>query len=228
MQTKRSVRISLAASVFLVAVSLFLRSSHADDPSDFARWEKTIRALEQQDKDQPPPKHGVVFVGSSSIRLWDLKKSFPNQDVLNRGFGGSHIADAVHFAPRLVTKHAPRLVVLYAGDNDIGSGKAPEQVAADFQAFVHAVHKELPKTKVIFLSIKPSLRRWQLWDKIQKANALIEAECQQDERLTYVDITKRLLGEDGKPRKESFLADGLHLNAKGYAQWTAALRPYLK
>src|SRR5207302_468645 len=153
--------------------------------------------------------------GSSSIRLWDLKKAFPNLEVINRGFGGSQIVDSVHFAPRLITKHAPRLVVLYAGDNDVAQGKAPEHLAADFQSLVQAIHKELPRTKVIFLSIKPSVLRWNLWDKIQKTNALIEAECKKDERLTYVDITKRMLGDDGKPQKELFLVDGLHLNGKG-------------
>jgi len=220
-------RMGLTVCVVLVAAGLFLRPGRADPKPDFSRWEKTIAALEQQDKDKPPPKNGIVFVGSSSIRLWDLKKSFPDLDVVNHGFGGSQIADSVHFASRLVTKHAPRMVVFYAGDNDIGFGKTPEQVAADFQAFVRAVRKDLPKSKVIFLSIKPSLLRWNLWDRMQKANALIEAECKKHDRLIYVNVAKPMLGDDGKPRKELFLADGLHLNAKGYAVWTSALRPYL-
>jgi lysophospholipase L1-like esterase len=157
----------------IVAAGLFFQSSRADEKSDFSRWKKTIAALEQQDKVKPPPKNAIVFVGSSSIRLWDLGKSFPGLDVINRGFGGSQLADSVHFAARLVIKHAPRLVVLYAGDNDIALGNAPERVAADFRAFVRAVHKELPQTKVIFLSIKPSVLRWKLWDKMQTANKLI-------------------------------------------------------
>src|SRR5207253_7881931 len=141
-------RILFTAGVVLVAAGLSLPPSRADDQPDFSRWEKAVAALEQQDKDKPPPKHAIVFAGSSSIRLWDLKKSFPNLDVINRGFGGSQIADSVHFAPRLVTKLAPRLVVFYAGDNDLAFGKTPEQVAADFQAFVRAVHKDSPKTKI--------------------------------------------------------------------------------
>jgi lysophospholipase L1-like esterase len=224
----RRERFVLTAGVVLVTAGLFFRPSRADDKPGFARWEKTIAALEQEDKKNPPPKSAIVFVGSSGIRLWDLKKSFPDLEVINRGFGGSQLADSVHFAPRLVTKHAPRLVVLYAGDNDIAFGKTPEQVAADFKALIQAIHKDLPRTKVIFLSIKPSVLRWKLRDKMQKANALIEAECRKDDRLTYVDISKPMLGDDGKPRKELFRSDGLHLNEKGYEMWSSLLRPYLK
>jgi lysophospholipase L1-like esterase len=221
-------RILLSAGMTLVVASLFLRPSCGDGPPDFSRWEKAIAAFEQQDKDNPPPKNAILFVGSSSIRLWELKKSFPDLDVINRGFGGSQIVDSVHFAPRLVTRHAPRLVVFYAGDNDIAFGKTPEQVAADYHAFIQAVHKELPKTNVIFISIKPSVLRWSLWDKMQKANALIEADCKKNELLAYVDITGPMLGDDGKPRKDLFVSDGLHLNARGYELWTSVLKPYLK
>src|ERR1051326_3649532 len=219
-------RVGLAAGMFLVALGLTFPPGRADQPSSFSRWEKTIAAFEQQDKDKPPPTNAIVFVGTSSIRLWDLKKSFPDREVINRGFGGSQLADSVYFADRLVTKHAPRLVVLYAGDNDIAAGKTPEQVAADFRAFVQAVHKGLPRTKVLYLSIKPSVLRWKLWDKMQKANALIEAECKKHEGVTFVSVVRPMLGEDGKPRKELFQADGLHLNAKGYEVWARVLKPY--
>jgi len=218
----------LIAGVILLGAGLLFRPIRGDENPQFARWEQAIAALERQDQDQPPPKNAIVFVGSSTIRLWDLKKSFPDLQVINRGFGGSQIADSAHFAPRLVTKHAPRLVVLYAGDNDIAQGKTPEQVAADFRSFVRAVYKDLPKTNVLFISVKPSVRRWNLWDKIQKANALIQADCKRDERLIYVDITKPMLGNDGQPRKDLFVAVGLHFNARGYESWAILLKPYLK
>jgi lysophospholipase L1-like esterase len=222
-------RVGLKAVIAIVSAGLLFQSSRAEEKSDFSRWEKTIAALEQQDKVKPPSKNAIVFVGSSSIRLWDLKKSFPGLDVINRGFGGSQLADSVHFAARLVTKHAPGLVVLYAGDNDIALGKAPERVAADFRAFVQAIHKDLPQTKVIFLSIKPSVLRWKLWDKMQTANKLIEAECKKhDPVLVYVNVALPMLGDDGKPKKELFQSDGLHLNAKGYELWASTLKPFLK
>src|SRR5262245_43560052 len=152
---------------------MFAGQSRAQDKQDFSRWEKAIAAFEQQDQEKPPPKSAVIFTGSSSIRGWNLAKSFPGLDVVNRGFGGSQIADSVHFAPRTVLKHQPRMVVLYAGDNDLNAGKSPEQVAADFEAFVQVIHKDLPKTRVAFISIKPSLARWKIVDKVQKANALV-------------------------------------------------------
>src|SRR5207245_2604648 len=105
---------------------------------------------------------------------------------------------------------------LYAGDNDIAAGKKPEQVADDFRALVQAVHQELPKTRIVFISIKPSIKRWKLWDKVQQANSLVAAVCKTDERLIYVDVGKLMLGEDGKPREELFAKDGLHLNEEGY------------
>jgi lysophospholipase L1-like esterase len=218
----------VAAGAVLLAAGLLARPGRAGDKPDPSRWEKAVAAFEKQDREKPPPQNAIVFVGSSSIRLWDLSKSFPGQGAINRGFGGSHLSDAVHFAPRLVLKHKPRLVVLYAGDNDIAAGKSPEQVAADFRAFVKAVHQELPQTRVAFLSIKPSVRRWPLWDKMQRANALIAEYCKQDKRLLYIDVGKPLLGQDGKPRPELFAKDGLHLNAEGYALWAAAVKPHLK
>src|SRR5262249_663467 len=152
----------------------------------------------------------------SSIRLWNLPASFPGMDVINRGFGGSQLADAVYFASRIVLKYEPRMVVLYSGDNDLASGKSPEQVAQDFRDFVKVVHGKLPKSQIVVLSIKPSIRRWRLQDKRRLTNRLIEANCQRDQRLLYVDVGTPLLGKDGKPQPELFVQDGLHLSQKGY------------
>lgn len=219
---------------FLMLVLVFLtvglpyQPVVADDKADFSKWEKDIAAFEAKDKEKAPPQKGIVFLGSSSIRLWDLKQSFPDFDVINRGFGGSQIADSVHFADRLIVKYNPRLVVFYAGDNDIALGKKPERVAEDFKSLVEIIHKDLPKTKVVFIAIKPSPSRWALIDKQRKANALIEALCKKDERLTYLDVVTPLLGEDGKPRQNLFQKDGLHLNAEGYKLWAELLKPLLK
>jgi lysophospholipase L1-like esterase len=209
----------------LVGVSLRV---DAEEKQDYSRWEKDIAAFEKQDREKAPPKNPIVFVGSSSIRLWDLSTSFPRLPAINRGFGGSHMADVVHFAPRIVLKYEPRLIVLYAGDNDIAAGKTPQRVHADFQVFVKTVLEKLPKMRIVFICIKPSLHRWALIDKIRQANALIEAECKKDDRLVYLDIATPMLGDDGKPRRELFADDGLHLNAKGYAVWAECLKPYLE
>jgi lysophospholipase L1-like esterase len=227
-RSTRAHVVPLALASLATLAACLLPIARAEEKADFARWEKDVAAFEKQDRDSPPPRNAVLFVGSSSIRLWDLKKSFPEIEAINRGFGGSQLADAAHFAPRIVVKYEPRLVVLYAGDNDIAAGKSPEQVAADFRSFVEAVRKGLPKARVLFLSIKPSPRRWALREKVAKANALIEAQCKQGEGLLYIDVATPLLGEDGKPRPELFREDGLHLTARGYEVWTSLLKPHLK
>jgi len=191
------------------------------EPPEKSRWEPTIARFEAQDRKSPPAKGGVLFVGSSSIRGWDLAKWFPKHKPLNRGFGGSQVADSVQFAERIILKHAPRTVVVYAGDNDIAAGKTPETVLADYRTLVKKIHASLPKTRIVYIAIKPSLSRWKLVDKMRAANALILAETKKDLRLRFVDIDKPMIGPDGKPRKELFKPDGLHLNDAGYKLWTS-------
>ena len=118
----------------LLALALPGLHSRADEPTPdrFAKWEKEIAAFEASDREQPPKKGGIVFIGSSSIRLWKtLAEDFPRHNVLNRGFGGSEVEDSVHFADRIVIPYAPRMIVLYAGGNDINAGKSPDRVSAD-------------------------------------------------------------------------------------------------
>jgi lysophospholipase L1-like esterase len=192
------------------------------------RWEPEMRRLEEMDEKAPPPEGAVLFVGSSSIRGWDLPKSFPDLKTINRGFGGSQLADVVRYADRIVLPCKPRIIVLYAGDNDIASGRSPEQVAADFKAFVKKVQDALPETRVLFISIKPSIQRWKLVEKMRRANELIRDFAMRDKRLGYVDADTPMLGPDGKPRPELFKPDGLHLNDEGYKLWASLLTPLLK
>jgi lysophospholipase L1-like esterase len=223
------------SAVYLWAVAIGASTAvaaRAEEPSDCHPevWRDAIAAFEKQDEKEAPPKEGIVFVGSSSIRGWELKESFPDLPVINRGFGGSQICDAVHYAEVLVIKHQPRVVVLYAGDNDISEGgKKPEQVHRDFRAFARKVRKALPKTRLVFISIKPSIARWKVADKMREANKLIAADCEkEDDGMVFVDVWGPMLGEDGRPRKELLQDDNLHLNAAGYELWTKLLRPHLE
>ena len=189
-----------------------------------------IEAFERADRTNPPPKDAVLFVGSSSIRLWKtLPQDFPGLKVINRGFGGSQVADSVRYADRIVLPYHPRVVVLYAGDNDLAAGKSPQQVLADFESFVGKVHTALPDTPVLYLSIKPSVARWHLIDKIREANRLIEqsAAAGSGGKVVYVDVFTPLLTPDGKPRPDLLVADGLHLNAEGYKLWTPIVREHI-
>lgn len=192
------------------------------------RWAKEIAAFAADDEARPFAPGGIVFVGSSSIRLWDLASAFPGRHVLNRGFGGTQIADSVRHVDRLVLRHEPATVVFYAGDNDLSAGRTPEQVLADFETFVARVHAALPRTRIAFVAVKPSLARWAIVDKVREANRLVRAACDRDDRLGFVDVDGPMIGWDGKPRADLFVQDGLHLSPKGYALWNVLVTPFLE
>lgn len=224
MQNARSMAL---LAIFPILGILLCGAVPAGDEEE-NRWESTIKSFEEQDRDSIPPEGAVLFVGSSSIRFWNLDESFPDLETINRGFGGSTITDVNLYMERIVIPYQPATIVFYAGDNDISRGDTPEAVFEGFKTFVGKVQLALPKTEIIFISIKPSIARWNLWDKMNSANGKIEAFCELDERLIYVDLGKTILGEDGEPRPELLMQDGLHLNEDGYARWNEALRPYLE
>jgi lysophospholipase L1-like esterase len=202
--------------------------TQAQTPADPGRWEAEIKKFEATDRLHPPPAGGVVFVGSSSIRLWKLADSFPGMEVLNRGFGGSYLADSARYADRIVTPYAPRVIVVYAGDNDLAGGRSPEQVRDAYRDFVTNVRAKLPKTPIIFIGIKPSPSRWKLADKAKAANLLIAEVQRGDPTQKFVDVWQPMLGSDGQPRPELFLKDQLHMNEQGYKIWADLLKPLLK
>lgn len=191
--------------------------------SESNRWEKTIRSFQEWDSKNSFPANAVLFVGSSSIRLWATRHCFPELPVINRGFGGSQISDINQFANRIVLPYKPRVIVFYAGDNDIAAKKTPQRVFDDFRAFVGHVHNKLPKTHIIFIGIKPSLSRWSLWPLMKEANSMIKKFSKEDSRLFFVDAGTPLLGSDGKPNAQFYLNDNLHLNSRGYEIWTKLL-----
>ncbi len=190
------------------------------------RWEQDIAAFEAADRVTAPPKGEVVFVGSSTIRIWDLAASFPDVKAINRGFGGSEMADSTRYVDRIVVPYAPRVVVVYAGDNDI-MGTTSEQIAIAFEQFVRAVHAKLPATRIVYIGIKPSPLRWAQVDRMRSANVVIEQFCQRDDRLAFVDVDHAMLGWDEKPRPELYQADGLHLTPAGYQILNMLVRPFL-
>jgi lysophospholipase L1-like esterase len=191
-------------------------------------WTKEIDQLTAPDATHPPAPGGVVFVGSSSIRLWKtLAEDFPELHAINRGFGGSELADSVFYADRIVLPYQPRLVVLYAGENDLWAGKSPETVLADFRAFRTKLHAALPKARLIYLAIKESPSRARVRDQVLATNRLIATDCATDKRCTFVDVATPMLTPDGRTRPELFQADQLHMKHEGYAIWAKALAPHL-
>lgn len=222
----RDIGIMLRLSVVCLWLCASLALA-ADDATKFAKWEKSIAAFEESDQKQPPVKGGILFIGSSSIRMWDVQKSFPELPVVNRGFGGSQIEDSTHFAERIIGRHEPRAIVFYAGDNDIGGGKSAETVASHFEHFVAKVRGQLPETHIFFIAIKPSGSRWKHIETQRAANGKIRALCERGPKLTFVDVVTPMLGKDGQPRDELFLKDRLHMTAAGYQVWNDLLRPQL-
>jgi lysophospholipase L1-like esterase len=197
-------------------------------PASPNRWEADIKKFEEADRQNPPAKSAVVFVGSSSIRMWkDLAEDFPDTKVINRGFGGSQLADSTYYADRIVIPYQPRMVVLYAGDNDLAAGKTPQQVFEDYKAFVSRVREKLPNAKIAFISIKPSLARVKLMEQMRATNELIRGYAAAGKNLVFIDVFPPMLNQAGQPRPELFIQDGLHMNREGYDIWRKVVAPYL-
>lgn len=209
----------------LVAVAA---APEGDADARAARWEPAIVVFEAEDRATPPVPGGVVFLGSSSIRRWDLRRSFPDLPVVNRGFGGSEISDCTRVVDRIVVPHAPSIVVVYAGDNDIARGRPAAGVADDFQRLVAALRDGCPDATIVFLAIKPSPARRRFAETQREANQLIRAACTGLRDVVFVDVVPPMLGADGEPRAELFVADGLHLAAAGYALWTHLVLPHVQ
>ena len=197
-------------------------------PRDPARWEPSIKAFEEQDRQDMPPKGGIVFVGASSIVRWDIGGFFPDLKVLNRGFGGSEMADTAHFAARTVLPYDPRLVVLYPGENDIARGVLPQTVVEGFERFVATVHQALPRTRILVIGLKPTPARWKFNDAMLETNRLLRAVAARHEAVTYVGVTQAMLGADHLPRPDLFIEDGQHMNRAGYEIWSEIIRPHLE
>ncbi len=189
-------------------------------------WAGDMAQFAEQDAASPPPRGGIEFIGSSSIRMWEsLAADFPGQPVFNRGFGGSEVRDSTWYADRIVIPYAPCKVFFYAGDNDLNSGRSPAQVRDDVVAFVNRVHRDLPKTTVEIISIKPSPSRAQLLPAVVEANGLIRKALATLPNTGYTDVYTPMLGADGQPRAALFREDMLHMTPEGYAIWRAALAP---
>ena len=216
---------AILAVVNLLAV-VSLRAQVA--PRDPARWESDVAAFESQDRRSPPHKGGIVFVGASSIVRWNVAEFFPDLPVLNRGFGGSEMADTTHFAARTILPYEPRIVVLYPGENDIARGVSPETVAAGFEKLVTTVHTALPQTRILVIGLKPTPARWRFNDQMLETNRLLRGIAARHANITYISVEKAMLGPDKMPRPDLFISDGQHMTRAGYEIWTDIVRPHLK
>lgn len=210
---------------FLLLLSLFAPLLSAAPE----KWTAAIDAFTEADAAHPPAHHGVVFIGSSSIVKWTtLARDFPGVPVIQRGFGGSDLSDTVFFADRIVTPYQPRVVVVYAGENDLWAGKSVDALLADFKAFNQKVHAAVPAARIVFIGLKPSPSRVRIRAEVLRANSLIAAECARDKRLVFVDVFAPMLDAKGNDRPELYVEDQLHMKPAGYAIWTPLVAKAIK
>lgn len=215
------VRILLVWLLFVACSGALL----SQNPPRFKREVDSLVALNKTLAGPSP----IVFTGSSSIRLWkDLKSSFPQHNVLNLGFGGSEMEDLQYYADQLIISFKPKQIFIYEGDNDISHGKSPEQILASAADILARIRKELPNAEVIFISPKPSLRRWEFSDKYVTFNKQLKTWVEKQKNVRYADVWTPMLDDKGMVLKDIFVEDNLHLNKKGYAIWTKVIRTYIK
>ena len=193
-----------------------------------ANFEAEIAVLEAQAS--TAPANGILFVGSSSIRLWnDLKEAFPDKPIIQNGFGGSTLSDAIRYIPRLVLPFKPKQVVLYAGDNDIGqNNRTARDVYSQFLTFFALVRKQLPNATITYIAVKPSPARKQFMPVATEANRMIKQYLSGQRNTSFADVYTPMLGTNGQPRPELFTADSLHMNPQGYEVWKDVIAPVLK
>jgi lysophospholipase L1-like esterase len=189
-------------------------------PPSAPRFETAIAAFETEDKQAMPPRCATLFVGSSTIARWKtLKEDFPNRQVINRGFGGSTAWEVDAYFSRVVTPYHPKEIVYYAGDNDLAAGRTPDDVYADFAAFMRMKDQQLGKTPVYFISVKPSILRWSMQMQMTEVNARVREMAEKRDDLMLINVVQAMLNSDGTP-KDIFVEDNLHMKPEGYAIWT--------
>lgn len=218
---------NLLLPILLAGSALLCAAETAPAPAG-PRFEKEISAYEAKDKENPPTPGTIEFIGSSTFTRWStVVADMAPLPVFNHAFGGSAVGDMLRAAPRIVIPHKPKVIVYYCGDNNMtkGENSDPEVPVTGFADFVALVRADLPETRFVYVSIKPSPSRWAAWPKVSEANSKIKALCEADAKLAFVDISPALLGADGKPDESLYVKDRLHTTAEGYAKIAAILKP---
>lgn len=176
-----------------------------------------------------PPKNAILFVGSSSLRMWkNMQEMLPEYSVINRGFGGSNLLDLQRYLGDIVFPYQPKQIIIYSGENDIASDtvQAPE-VLARFKTVFEQIRQQMPKVAIVFISIKPSPSRLKFKPIIEESNQLIRAYLKKQPKTKYVDVYSKMLLANGRPKPQIFIQDSLHMNQQGYQIWKKAITPYL-
>ncbi len=189
-----------------------------------------IQAFKKQDSIHFPPKHAILFVGSSSFTKWtDVQSYFPDYTIINRGFGGSSLPDVIHYADEIIFPYQPKQIVIYCGENDLAASDtvSAQLVFNRFKQLFQLIRKKLPRVPIDYISMKPSPSREKLMKKFGEGNLMIKRYLNKKKNSSFIDVYHKMLNEDGTPIKEIFIEDNLHMNAAGYKIWQKMIEPYL-
>lgn len=214
-------------TIQIVGLILFLFSGtiYAQDP---LRWEETIQKYEKKDSLNPVEDGALLFVGSSSIAIWqDIGEYFPDYYILNRGFGGSHFSDLIHYADRIIYPYKPKKIFIYEGDNDIAADEDPKDIFAEAKKLRKMISENLPGVPVAFISAKPAVARWDYKDQYRDLNSRLKKFAEKTPDTEFIDVWDPALDEEGEVYKHIFLEDSLHMNHHGYEIWKNEMEPYL-
>lgn len=209
-------------AVMVLTAGVAVAAEPVGSVDTWSRFDAEVAAFASAARDS-----STLFLGSSSIRLWDIGHSFPAIHAVNRGFGGATTADVLHHYDRVVAGMQPALVFVYVGENDIAEGRAADRVATDIVILLTRLRADMPQARIAYLSMKPTPLRWDLYPRMSAANAAIKARAS-GIGFDYLDVGGTLLTVDGRPDAQYFGMDGLHLNARGYDRWTAIIDRYLQ
>lgn len=221
------MRMSKFLAVFVVVVVCSITNAFSQENHRF--WDD-VQTIKKFDKIYKPTDNPIVFVGSSSIRLWnDAEQIFARYNVLNRGVGGTVVNDIIHYADQLIFDYQPRQVVIYVGENDLGDGTTPaDTIFARTKKLFNLIQAKLPKVPIAYISIKPSPGRDYAKDILIKTNELVRAYISTQENIEYVNVFKPMINKDGSYRTELFVSDKIHMTPEGYKIWVKTLKPFLR
>ncbi len=209
----------------LLVLTLGIIQSNAQDPK---RFQKEIEILTEKDYCFSPDEELLLFTGSSSVRMWkDVQEAFPGHHVINNGFGGSHFSDLIYYYDELIAPFEPEILFIYEGDNDIASGKKPKSILKEAKQLVSMIQQDKPGTKIVLISPKPSLARWELKKEYQKLNSLLEKFAAKTQGVEFADVWEAMVDENGEVYRDIFIDDNLHLNEKGYEIWEKVIARHL-
>lgn len=231
---KKSSKYYKAIVILLLFTGIFGEKVHAQNSETKpetgpTRWEESIQKFEKMDQENPPEEGLILFVGSSSIGIWnDVQDYFPDSKVLNRGFGGSQFSDMLYYADRVIFPYKPSKIFIYEGDNDVASGDKPKAIMKEAKQLRKMIERELPGVPVVFISAKPSVLRWNIKEDYEDFNKRLEKYSKRKKNTMFADVWTAMLDEEGKVYEHIFLEDNLHMNAEGYKIWKSVLDPYIE